>query len=65
MITKIDLINELFNEIEFTLNDIQKERLAGRVKGSLTSSAENYIRFVHDRLMVLKVQAVEYVKLSI
>lgn len=65
MLTKIDLINDLLNEIEITLRDISSERVSTKLKRTLFKSSKNYIRFVLKRLSTLKDQALDYMKLSL
>lgn len=59
MITKIDLINELFNEIEHTLSDLHTEPLGKKnpitikefgVRYQLFKVASNYLGFILKRL---------------
>lgn len=54
MLTKIDLINDLLNEIEITLRDISTEKISAKLKKALFSSSKNYVRFVLKRLTTLK-----------
>ena len=54
MLIKIDMINELFNEIEVTLRDISTEKISNKLKKTLFKSSKNYIRFVLKRLSTLK-----------
>lgn len=57
---KIESVNLLLNEIEKTILDVQMERLSLRVKNLLYSCSKDYVKFVMNRLLELKAQAMNY-----
>ena len=62
---KIESVNQLLNEIEKTILDVQMERLSLRVKNMLYNCSKDYVRFVMNRLLDLKAQALNYVQNSL
>jgi len=62
---KIESVNQLLNEIERTITDVHMERLSHRVKNLLFSCSKDYVKFVMNRLLELKTQALNYVQLSL